>query len=73
MAEVRSEVRLEIAELFEEARDLHDDAEDVFFGGMVVHGESLDGLVVFDDGIEPLFLKLLPVPRQVVLVVGVEK
>lgn len=73
MSELRGIVVFEIRKLFQEPRYLGNDAEQVIGCGMIVHLESFDCLVIFDDGIERFLFKFLPVLAEIVLCVGVEQ
>lgn len=53
---IRCQVRLKITEFFEKARDLYDDAKDIFFGGVVVHRKTFNSFVVLDHWIKAFLL-----------------
>ena len=55
MAEGWGVVGLEIAEFLEESRNLDDNSENIFIRRMIVHAETLNCLVVFDDRIKSFF------------------
>ena len=73
MSEFWGVVGFEIGKLSEEPGDLGDDSEEVVGSGVVMHLETLDGFVVFDDGVEGSFFKFLPVSAKIVFGVGVEE
>jgi hypothetical protein len=52
---------------------LCDDSEEVVGGGVIVHLEALNRLVVLDHWVERALLQSLPIPAKIILGVGVEQ
>jgi hypothetical protein len=71
--ELRRIVGLKVRELAEEARNLCDDSEEVVGGGVIVHLEAFNRLVVLDHWVERALLQSLPIPAKIILGVGVEQ
>ena len=73
MSEIRCVAGFEIAEFFQEPRDLENYTESVFGTGLIVHIEVFYSFIVFGDRVKSLLLKLLPKSAEFVFVVGIEQ
>jgi hypothetical protein len=73
MPEVGREIRLKITKLLQKPGNLHNNPKDILLSGMIMHTEPFNRLIVLNHRIEPLLLKFLPIPTQIVLVVRVEQ
>ena len=73
MPEIGSFVGFKITEFFQELWYLNDYSENIFIWWVIVHWESLNGLVVLNDRVESFLLKFLPIPTQFILIVLVKQ